>query len=101
MSQAARLGGVCAPLILLLARSDWMALPFAVWAILAAAASAASLLLPETKGQPSLETLDELGALMQLPSPTKYSLGSVWRTALRQSDARHSPAGTVEMSAEW
>ena len=59
MSQAARLGGAMAPLILLLADTN-ASLPFAVWGGIAVVASLAALLLPETNGKASLETLQDL-----------------------------------------
>ena len=84
MSQSARLGGAMAPLILML--GDWNArLPFAVWGTVAAAASLAALLLPETRGKASMETLDDLSCLVALPSPVK-TLGSGWRSSFRAID---------------
>ena len=83
-SQAARLGGAMAPLILLL--GDWSPrLPFVVWGAVAAAASLAALLLPETRGKASMETLHDLSCLVALPSPVK-TLGSGWRSSFRASD---------------
>ena len=86
MSQAARLGGAMAPLILLL--EDYNPrLPFLVWGGVAGVASLAALLLPETRGKASMETLDDLSSLVALPSPIK-SLGSSLRSQFRASDGK-------------
>ena len=75
-SQAARLGAFCAPLVLLLSDFD-PRLPFVFWATFAFAASVASLWLPETRGQPSLESLEDLSSLVarmrspRAPSPVR------------------------------
>ena len=75
-SQAARLGAFCAPLVLLLSDFD-PRLPFVFWATFALAASVASLWLPETRGQPSLESLEDLTSLVarmrspRAPSPVR------------------------------
>lgn len=81
MSQAARLGAFCAPLILLLSDAS-PRLPFAFWAAVSLTASLAALLLPETHGKASLETLDDLSGLVALPSPVQ-SLGSSCRAHFR------------------
>ena len=70
-SQAARLGAFCAPLVLLLSDAD-PRLPFVFWATFASAASLASLWLPETRGQPSLESLEDLSSLVaRMRSPAR------------------------------
>ena len=89
MSQAARLGGAMAPLILLLADTN-ASLPFAVWGGIAVVASLAALLLPETNGKASLETLQDLSTLVELPSPTR-TLGSTWRASFRELDKGRPP----------
>ena len=62
-SQAARVGAFCAPLVLLLSDTD-PRLPFAFWAVFASIACLSSLWLPETLGQPSLESLEDLSVLV-------------------------------------
>lgn len=67
-SQVARLGGFLSPLLLLLGEGS-IAVPYVLWAALAAAASLATLWLPETLGEPSVETVDDLRALVQRQRP--------------------------------
>ena len=40
------------------------ALPYAVWALIALAGGVSTLWLPELRGEPSLETLDDLAKLI-------------------------------------
>ena len=67
-SQVARLAGFLSPLLLLLGERS-IAIPYALWAALAAGASVATLWLPETLGEPSIETVEDLRALMQRQRP--------------------------------
>ena len=55
---SSRVGGILAPLILLLG-DYWEPLPYVVFGSLAVLAGLTSLLLPETKGKPLPETLEE------------------------------------------
>lgn len=58
-SFVARLGGFCSPLLLLLSEAAPAAC-YVLWACIALAAAAATLRLPETRGEPTLETVDDL-----------------------------------------
>ena len=62
-SQCSRIGGFISPLLLLLG-DNHLAVPYGVWASLALAAAMATLWLPETLGHPSLESVDDLHALL-------------------------------------
>ena len=62
-SQCSRVGGFFSPLLLLLDESN-AAVPYALWAALTLSAGLATLQLPETLGQASLESLDDLHALL-------------------------------------
>ena len=73
-SQAARVGAFFSPVVLLL-RDRSPALPFAVWGALALAAALATVLLPETAGAESLETVHDLHRLMHR-SGCSWLLGS-------------------------
>ena len=88
VSQAARIGAFFSPLILMLADHD-PRLPFVVWMLIASVAAGSSLMLPETRGRASLETLSDLSELVALPSPVK-SFGSMWRSRLRERDYAHA-----------
>ncbi|XP_072021441.1 organic cation transporter protein-like [Amphiura filiformis] len=57
-SMSSRVGGILAPLILLLG-DYWEPLPYVVFGTLAVAAGLTALLLPETKGRPLPETLED------------------------------------------
>mgnify|MGYP002832341282 CR=1 FL=1 len=62
-SQCARVGGFVSPLLLLIDESS-ATVPYAIWAALALAAGVATLALPETLGEPSIESVAELRQLM-------------------------------------
>ena len=55
---SSRVGGILAPMILLIG-DYWEPLPYMVFGTLAILAGLTSLLLPETKGQQLPETLEE------------------------------------------
>ena len=60
-SQCSRIGGFFSPFALLF---EHAAIPYSLWAILALAGGLSTLRLPETLGEPSLETMDDLHALL-------------------------------------
>ena len=62
-SQVGRIGGFFSPMLLLLGGKG-VAIPYTIWAALSFGAALATLWLPETLGEPSLETVDDLRALV-------------------------------------
>ena len=60
-SQTSRIGGFIAPFALLF---EHAAVPYAIWAGCAFLGGLLTLRLPETLGEPSLESLDDLHALL-------------------------------------
>jgi hypothetical protein len=60
-SQCSRVGGFFSPWALLIQNP---AVPYALWAAIALAGGLSALLLPETLGEASLESIDDLHALM-------------------------------------
>ena len=60
-SQCSRVGGFFSPFALLFEHAS---VPYTLWAVLALAGGLSTLQLPETLGEPSLESVDDLRALM-------------------------------------
>ena len=68
-SQCSRVGGMMSPVALLF---EHAAVPYALWGALALVGGLATLALPETLGEPSLETIDDLHALIYRRLGVRY-----------------------------
>ena len=79
-----RVGAILAPFVVQIGSTN-PNLALVIFAVPCLVSGALGMLLPETRGKASMETLHDLSCLVALPSPVK-TLGSGWRSSFRASD---------------